>query len=125
MYAAQKPYRSARSMGRAWFGGLAYRHARDDGIPSEEDFIKMLSLERKRTERSRKQFVLMLLHAEPLLGHSDQRAEVLKKILSALFSSVRETDARGWYRNDAVIGVIFTEISETDLTSVLDAIFGK
>ena len=28
----------------------------------------------------------------------------------SLFTAVREADIKGWYRHDAVLGVIFTEI---------------
>ena len=125
MYTAQRSDRGVRRTTGAWSAGVSDTDHRDYHIASEEAFIEMLRLERKRTERSRKQFVLMLLHVEPLLVHTGQREEHVRKILSALFSSVRETDARGWYRNDGIIGVIFTEICEKDLSSALDAVFGK
>ena len=35
----------------------------------------------------------------------------LRKILPALSSVLRETDVTGWYKEDSVIGVLFTEIT--------------
>ena len=37
---------------------------------------------------------------------------------SILFSSTRETDIKGWYRYDAVIGVIFTEMNGLDKETI-------
>jgi len=69
------------------------------GVLSEGAFHRMISLERKRTERSRKPFLLMLLdtgnHPQP-----DKNRKVLDKILSALSLSTRETDITGWYKNN-------------------------
>src|ERR1700719_971914 len=100
MHTVQKSDRGVPRTGRVRSGGLSDLNGRNHGIASEEAFTRMLQLERKRTERSRKQFVLMLLHVETLL--SDRRKNALEDILSALFASVRETDARGWYKDNAV-----------------------
>src|SRR5437867_11729909 len=104
MYTALKSDRGVRRTAQTRSGSLSKQNGRDHGVATEEAFIRMLSLERKRAERSRKSFVLMLLHLEPLLVHGDERQELLKKILSALFSSVRETDVSGWYRENAIMG---------------------
>src|ERR1700733_1430647 len=57
----------------------------------EEAFHAMLALERRRAERSRKPFVLILLDARALFenGNSYELSEQLK---STLFASSRETD---------------------------------
>src|SRR2546422_6240364 len=85
----------------------------------EESFTRTLCLERKRSERSRKPFLLMLIDADTLFRTAD-KDEILKKLLSALHSSTRETDVRGWYKNDSVLGTIFTEISAGERNSVRD-----
>ena len=72
-------------------------------------FMKMLCVERKRSERSGRRFVLMLLEPGNILKGKDQ-TETFRKILSALRQSTRETDITGWYGNETTIGVIFTEI---------------
>jgi hypothetical protein len=79
---------------------------------SEAAFHKMISLERRRTERSQKSFLLMLLDMDPTVSAKSQR--ILAKLLSALSESTRETDITGWYRGNSVVGVMFTEISAED-----------
>lgn len=53
----------------------------------------------------------MLVHVESIL-QANQSKRALSEIMSAVSSSTRETDLAGWYREDAILGVIFTEISE-------------
>jgi lipopolysaccharide/colanic/teichoic acid biosynthesis glycosyltransferase len=78
------------------------------GLLPQPLFTKFLRLERKRTERSRRGFVLMLLDAGRLLSRRND-AEALEKILGALSQAIRETDLTGWYKSNSVLGVIFTE----------------
>ena len=87
----------------------------------EESFVSRFHLEQRRTERSRRPFVLMLLESASLLGASNQEG-TRQKILSALSDSTRETDIRGWYKSGSALGVIFTEIGEADQKSVADAL---
>jgi len=84
-------------------------------IPSEEDFHVMLTLERRRSERSRKPFILMLLDAHQENGTA---SEILHQALAVVAPSTRETDALGWYKYGAILGLIFTEIGNNyqDLT---------
>jgi len=84
---------------------------------NEESFRKMISLERKRSERSRKPFLLMLLDmGEHLPSEKSRRS--LGKILSALSAATRETDVTGWYKDNCVVGVMFTEIADNGQASV-------
>jgi lipopolysaccharide/colanic/teichoic acid biosynthesis glycosyltransferase len=94
------------------------------GLISEELFTKLLCLERKRSERSRKQFALMLVDAGELL-RTDRREVALEQMTAALSLSTRETDIRGWYRKDSVLGVILTEFGSADVSSALNTVFGK
>jgi lipopolysaccharide/colanic/teichoic acid biosynthesis glycosyltransferase len=82
-------------------------------ILNEEAFRQMISLERRRTERSRKPFLLMLLDMGDHLP-SDATGKVLNKILAGLSESMREIDVAGWYKSDCVVGVMFTEIALED-----------
>lgn len=84
-----------------------------DGLYGEEYFKEILCLERKRTERSRKPFLLMLLDIGGLLSASGQDG-VIPKTASVLASTTREIDVKGWYRAGSVIGVIYTEMEEMD-----------
>ena len=75
--------------------------AANDTYCSEEYFQRMLVLERKRTERSGKPFVLILLDIGKLLKAKPQeKTFVLQKLVSVLDSATREIDVKGWYQKD-------------------------
>jgi lipopolysaccharide/colanic/teichoic acid biosynthesis glycosyltransferase len=92
--------------------------AGQNGVLSEESFQRMISLERKRSERSRKPFLLMLVDMGGYVP-SERTTKVLGSILSALAVSTRETDVTGWYKHCSVVGVMFTEIGLEDRASAL------
>jgi lipopolysaccharide/colanic/teichoic acid biosynthesis glycosyltransferase len=87
-------------------------------------FESILTLERKRAERSGKPFALMLLHATHFLQNG-VRGRLLKNVLIALASATRDTDLIGWYEEDAVLGVIFTEIDLNNKDSVLATLHAR
>jgi lipopolysaccharide/colanic/teichoic acid biosynthesis glycosyltransferase len=91
---------------------------------SEEAFRQMVVVERKRTERSGKPFLLMLLTAG---NHDDpnKASRALNRTLAALLTSTRQTDVIGWYRNKATIGVVFTGFTVDDRNQILSAILTK
>jgi lipopolysaccharide/colanic/teichoic acid biosynthesis glycosyltransferase len=73
----------------------------------------MLTLERRRAERSRKPFVLMLIDANLENGTAEV---ILRQAVDIVVSSKRETDLVGWYKQGAILGIIFTEVTlEGDL----------
>lgn len=59
----------------------------------------------------------MLLDLSQLIGEHPPD-EILEKINPALASALRETDVRGWYDQNRVIGVIFTEMASLDAPSI-------
>jgi lipopolysaccharide/colanic/teichoic acid biosynthesis glycosyltransferase len=80
------------------------------GAPFGQDvFQNILTLERRRAERSRRPFILMLLQ---LKTQSDPDRQVLQQALPILISNTRESDLIGWYREFAALGIIFTEMGE-------------
>jgi len=91
---------------------------------SEEWFTKLLCLERKRAERSRKPFVLMLIDASKVL-QGDRRNIVLQRLTPSLSASTRETDICGWYKEGSVLGVILTEIGSADTNTVRTTMLSK
>jgi lipopolysaccharide/colanic/teichoic acid biosynthesis glycosyltransferase len=93
------------------------------GLLPQDLFMRMLALERKRTERSARSFVLMLLDPGRLLK-SGNREQGLAKLLGAL-RSIRDTDIKGWYKGGAVLGVIFTEIGAAVEKSAVHALSTK
>ena len=84
-------------------------------------FIRTLSVERKRMERSGRHFVLMLLD----LGGLRASEQVTTKLIPVVTRSTRTTDILGWYEDRKVIGVIFTEIGAAEEKSVVNAISRK
>jgi lipopolysaccharide/colanic/teichoic acid biosynthesis glycosyltransferase len=87
----------------------------------EESFVSMFQLEQRRTERSRRPFVLMLLESTRFFGEGNKEG-TRQKILSTLSDSTRETDIRGWYKTGSALGIIFTEIGEVDQKSDANAL---
>jgi lipopolysaccharide/colanic/teichoic acid biosynthesis glycosyltransferase len=98
--------------------------ARRSGIFQEEAFHDMLFLERRRAERSRKPFVLMLLDASALVA-ARTRESVTASVATVIMKSIRETDLVGWYKHGIVLGVIFTEISLDSGSSVTELLHSK
>lgn len=95
------------------------------GFLPRDLFVRTLYVERKRSERSGRGFVLMLLESAKLLKASLDR-QTIEKVLLALSGSTRDTDIKGWYREDTIIGVIFTELGdEVDGRTVANALLGK
>lgn len=93
-------------------------------ILKEEAFHAMLALERRRAERSRNPFVLMLLDSSATRknGHRPDFAEHLLTILSG---ATRETDLIGWYEEGTVLAVIFTEVSWDGENHITNILYGK
>jgi hypothetical protein len=87
-------------------------------VLNEGTFERMISIERKRTERSRKPFLLMLLDTGNR-QESEKNGKALGSIVSALLASIRETDVTGWYKSQATVGVLFTELAIDDKNSIL------
>ena len=90
--------------------GCNYSHCK---LLTEVWFKRVLSLERKRSERSRKPFVLVLMNIEGLGELNGNRDRFVHEVATALASFIRETDTSGWYDDGAVLGAIFTELGET------------
>jgi len=96
----------------------------DRGILNADAFRRMITLERKRSERSRKPFMLLLLDMGDRLP-SEKNGKTLGKILTALSGSTRDTDVTGWYANNCVVGVMFTEIATGDSNSAPSTIIAR
>lgn len=95
-------------------------------IFDERSFTQVVRLERKRSDRSGRPFLLALLQLrdEPANGSGvDRDLPLAEKVIRSLDDCTRETDVAGWYKTGRVIGVVFTEIS--DDASVAEVIAGK
>src|SRR5512136_3034430 len=92
---------------------------------SESNFSHMLRLEKRRAERSRKTFLLVLLDCSHLLNGNGRRGKfVTSRMERSLPSCFRESDITGWYKQNRVIGVILTEIASAD-KAFKDRIYAK
>ena len=109
---ASLPFREETPSSREWRSAL-----------NEESFHRMISLERRRTERSRRPFLLMLLDGKGL-SSSEQRTAFIR-MLSVLSESTRETDVTGWYRSSSVVGVMFTEIDSEDRAEIVSMMLAR
>lgn len=88
-------------------------------------FARLLSLERKRTERSRVPFALMLLKIDSVQTNGDFQ-QFVHSIVKAVSGLTRETDIVGWYQNPSVVGIIFTGIGAVkDPSTFSDGLVAK
>lgn len=102
-----------------------------EGVPAveraaldEEIFRRMIAIERKRTERSKAPFLLMLIEVVSDEGQKKDR-KTLDAIASALLSSSRDTDLIGWYKDHVIVGAMFTGLVVHDKRSILDTFLTK
>ena len=84
----------------------------------EEAFHDVIDREVARTSRSARPFLLVLIDVS---GYgSDERLMIrAQRVASVLSSSTREIDTKGWYAEDALLGILFTEFG-----SMCDAVDG-
>jgi len=111
-------------------GGLQNRQSKEIDEPFIEKnhifcttpiFHHMLRIERKRTERSRTPFLLLLIDISELQSgkrNSQLPDKIKDKIKEVLISCSRETDISGWYEENRVMGAIFTEMASVNESSV-------
>ena len=81
---------------------------------SENEFLRFLCLERKRSERSDKPFLIMLVEGGALFA-SDGRDSIPARLAEALLSSTRDTDLVGWYKTGSVMAVLFLRKENAEL----------
>lgn len=97
--------------------------ASERGALDEESFKRALAIERKRTERSKSPFVLMLLDvANP---NSEKAAAALQIVISVLLASSRDTDLVGWYKSRTTIGALFTGLLSGDKSTILMTVLSR
>lgn len=96
-----------------------------DRVPlDEETFGRMIAVERKRTERTKAPFLLMLIEADGGDG-SRKNAMTLAAVTMALLASSRDTDLIGWYKDRSILGAIYTGLSDGDKRSILNTFLRK
>ena len=93
-----------------------------DRFYDESLFHRMFELEIKRTARSKKSFILILIHFSDL--EKTRALELLGRLQKAFSSDFRDTDIRGWYKRDSVVGIIFTDLTALG-HDTREVLFGK
>ena len=91
------------------------------GFYDQEYFKELLVLERKRSERSGKHFLLVFIEVASLLK-GPYKKDVAKKISSALRTSCREIDVKGWYESNKIIGLLYVEVDVSKIVSIIEKI---
>jgi GGDEF domain-containing protein len=91
----------------------------DHSFYDERIFQEVLRIERKRSERSGRPFLLMLIDIRNIV-HSKNGKTIFREIISQLNVHTRETDIKGWYAHKSVIGIIFTEMGEHDKDFIIN-----
>jgi lipopolysaccharide/colanic/teichoic acid biosynthesis glycosyltransferase len=100
--------------------GCLGAHCLKYGFLEEQHFRRMLIAERKRTERSKRPFVLVLINIEALLDKLENGFKGIHALMKVFHERVRETDILGWYEQHKIMGVIYTEtdVSEKSVLQV-------
>lgn len=93
-----------------------------DGVLPEDAFHTILAHERRRSERSLRPFVLMLLESRTTNGNG---AASVKRLTSLVSDAIRETDLIGWYEQGVILGVIFTEVNTAGKDPVTEVLCSK
>jgi exopolysaccharide biosynthesis polyprenyl glycosylphosphotransferase len=76
----------------------------------QKDFLQLLYLERRRSERSGRPLCLILLDGSPI-ADSLTRERALQQVFKPLRSSVRETDIIGWYQQNSTSAIVFSDLN--------------
>jgi len=119
---------ASKSARRPTLTAIFARSIDEPSIADGDLFRHFLSMERKRSERSGKSFMLVVLRVD--IPHGLDERKVLGPLQRRIFSSIRSTDLVGWYDyNQRALGILFAEIAEPDqvtasatLTRVTEAI---
>jgi lipopolysaccharide/colanic/teichoic acid biosynthesis glycosyltransferase len=93
-----------------------------DPLP-QPAFRRLLCQERKRSERSRKSFLLMLVRHRASRLNAEQFA--LQRVVRPLGTLIRETDTLGWFESKRALGVIFSELGDAELSEAVKRIESK
>ena len=76
----------------------------------EAVFVQMLRLERRRSERSGKPFMLVVIDGSDV--RRETRSQIFHHAASAIKLCTRETDVLGWYERGKKLGLLMTEIGQ-------------
>jgi lipopolysaccharide/colanic/teichoic acid biosynthesis glycosyltransferase len=81
----------------------------------------MLCRERKRSERSRKHLLLMLVDCKGATARTTDKG-LMDKVAGVVTAVIRETDLAGWFESESVVGAIFTELGNAEASAAIKII---
>jgi hypothetical protein len=93
---------------------------------NEEAFRHFLAIERKRSQRSGRTFLLLLVRRKKqrgTIGPID--SAVTAKLFACLWLCLRETDLVGWFREGRVAGALLSQAAGVSGTNVADLVVEK
>jgi hypothetical protein len=92
---------------------------------NEEAFRYLLRLERRRSERSRRPFLLILvdLQNEPEGDYTPPPGP--DRLFASLCRALRESDVVGWYREERIAGAVLTGQGDPSWIDVAARITGR
>jgi len=93
---------------KPWAEAMDQMAVSGNGLHAKPSFDYLLYLERRRTERSRRPFLLMLLNIEDLLSRSEDSG-LVKKVEDALSCCIRETDIKGWHEQERLSALSYRD----------------
>jgi lipopolysaccharide/colanic/teichoic acid biosynthesis glycosyltransferase len=105
-----------------WLSKESSSSSDDVRVLSERLFHHLLSLERKRSQRTGDPFVLMIIDLSQV---SENETLEVSRICEVLRSGTRDTDLCGWYRAPSLFGMIFTALQTINRKAVENAISNK
>lgn len=83
-------------------------------------FRRAICSERKRSERSRRSFLLMLIGLKEASPKQVNR-DTLARAAVAICKTIRETDVPGWFE-DGILGIMFAELGDAQAASARESI---
>jgi hypothetical protein len=89
----------------------------ETGLYNSEYFNEFLTLEKKRCERSEDPAYLMLSNLSAFTDVSE-RQNIAQSMMSVFSEVTRDTDIKGWHVDGSVIGIMFTEMTGKEGTSL-------
>src|ERR1700761_5785821 len=93
-------------------------------VLDEKSFRRMIAIERKRTERTKEPFLLMLLECVEC-KEPGKCAHGIDTLVSVLLSATRETDVIGWHKDHRAIAILFTGLAADSKSACVGAILNR
>jgi hypothetical protein len=102
--------------------GAAVLHGAPGQAYNEEAFHYFLEIERKRSDASKRPFLLMLIDFGKRPAPWSRADAIANKLFLALSRCLRETDFVGWYREGRVAGAVLTQHADAYMADVSEIV---